>query len=91
MTWGMPWTMQNREFLLTHADRIALLKPLIGLENTHGWKTEHFALSWQGMDEKGIVGMWPDNGQPQPLGENSACADMIQVTVGQEDTFWFKL
>ncbi len=62
MSGGVPRTMQDIELLLAHADDIALLKPLVGLEITHRRKTEHLTLSGKRVNQKGIVGMRADNG-----------------------------
>ena len=88
---GMPRTMQHLQLLLAHADGIALLQPLIGLEISDRRKTECLTLGRQGLNQKRIVGMWTDDWQPKPPGEIGARAHMIQMTMGQEDAVGLKV
>ena len=85
MTGGVPGAMDHREDLLAHAHPVTILQPAVRLEIRHRRKAEEPALGRQGMDQKGILPVRPDNGHAQTGGQGAGRPHVVDMTMGKQD------
>lgn len=78
-------TVDNVEAQIADRNRVAIGKPLVGLEGFGGRKTEHGCLLRKQVEPEAVVAMRPDNGDLVHRRQFRRRSYMIQVTMGEQD------
>jgi hypothetical protein len=82
---GVAGTVDDLQGSIADGHAIPSIQPLIGTEGRDRSETEHPRLLRQGIKQEGIINVRTQDRHPQTLGQLGGAADVVDMTVGEED------